>query len=297
MTTDQDPALRGACLCGTVSFEIAPPYHWFAHCHCSMCRKHHGALFSTGLGVVRERFRWLSGTDEIVHYRATAAFERPFCRRCGATVPAESGLPDVLHVPAGLIDGDIGAAPRAHIFVASKATCFTITDALPQFAAYPPGVDLPVVAELDRPARGNRIAGSCLCGAVGFEIDGAPQRIVNCYCSLCRRSRGTPFGSTVFIARERFRWLRGRDRIRVYRLPAPRSYEVEFCTQCGSLVPSVVPEMGFALLPVGAIDAQLPPVPMVHIYVGSKAPWYEIADRWPQFNDMPPRERFNEFFR
>ena len=50
---------RGACLCGAVTFAIAPPYRWFAHCHCSMCRKHHGSLFGTGLGVARERFEWL----------------------------------------------------------------------------------------------------------------------------------------------------------------------------------------------------------------------------------------------
>ena len=69
-------SVRGACLCGAVTFTIAPPYRWFAHCHCSMCRKHYGTLFGTSLGVMRAKFRWLAGADEIVHYRATAAFER-----------------------------------------------------------------------------------------------------------------------------------------------------------------------------------------------------------------------------
>jgi hypothetical protein len=72
--------IHGACLCGSVRFAIAPPYRWFSHCHCSMCRKHHGSLFGTALGVGREAFRWLEGAHEIAHYRATAAFERPFCR-------------------------------------------------------------------------------------------------------------------------------------------------------------------------------------------------------------------------
>jgi hypothetical protein len=291
------PAARGACLCGTVTFEIAPPYRWFAHCHCSMCRKHHGALFGTGLGVARQRFRWLSGTDDIVHYRATAAFERPFCRHCGSTVPAESGVPDVVHVPAGMLEGDVGERPRTHIFVASKATCFEITDSLPQFAAYPPGVDLPVVADGAPAAPGDKITGSCLCGSVGFELDGTPETIVNCHCSLCRRSRGAAFGSTLLTTLGRFRWLRGRDRARAYRLPQPRHYQVDFCTRCGSLVPSVARGIGLALLPAGAIDTPLPPLPMVHIYVGSKAPWYEIGDRWPQFTELPPPERFGEFFR
>ena len=103
---------------GAVRFSIAPPYQWFSHCHCSMCRKHHGTLFSTGLGVARESFHWLEGEEWIVHYRATAAFERPFCRRCGSTVPAVSQDERYWNVPAGLLDGDPGARPRTHIFAA-----------------------------------------------------------------------------------------------------------------------------------------------------------------------------------
>ena len=126
------PLRRGA-------FAVAPPYRWFAHCHCSMCRKHHGSLFGTSLGVARTAFRWLEGADEIVHYRATAAFERPFCRHCGSTLPAVSHDERLLDVPAGLLDGDLGARPRTHIFVASRSPLCELDDALPRHDAYPPG--------------------------------------------------------------------------------------------------------------------------------------------------------------
>ena len=149
--------IRGACLCGAVSFEVAPPYHWLAHCHCSMCRKHHGTLFGTGLGVERSRFRWLTGQHEIVHYRSTDSFERAFCRRCGSKVPGDSHLPDVVLVPAGTLEGDFGIRPRAHIFVGSKSPLYKINDALTQFEAYPPGVDLAVVERpQSRARRGNK---------------------------------------------------------------------------------------------------------------------------------------------
>ena len=46
-----------------------------------MCRKHYGSLFGTSLGVASAAFSWLEDTSEIVHYRATAAFERLFCRQ------------------------------------------------------------------------------------------------------------------------------------------------------------------------------------------------------------------------
>lgn len=288
-------AIPGACLCGTVTFEVGPPYLWFAHCHCSMCRKQHGSLFSTGLGVERQHFRWLKGEADVVHYSATAAFERPFCRRCGSTVPGVSHLPDVLLVPAGLLEGNFTMKPRAHIFVASKSPLCTITDSLPQFAAYPPGVDLPVVELARPPARRGVIGGSCLCGQVAYELNDTPRRIVHCHCSLCRRSRGAPYATTLFTHAERFRWTRGSDLIRTYRLPPPRTYETDFCTRCGSLTPTVSPEVGLALIPTGSIDTPMKLLPAVHIHVASKARWHDITDTAQQFDDMPPPDRFGEF--
>jgi hypothetical protein len=287
---------RGACLCGAVSFEVEAPFHWFAHCHCSMCRKHHGTLFGTGLGVERTKFRWLSGQNEIVHYRSTDSFERAFCGRCGSKVPGDSHLADVVLVPAGTLEGDFGMRPRAHIFVGSKSPLVTINDHLTQFEAYPPGVDLAVVERAAVRARPGTVVGSCLCGAVGFEVSGDVNRIVHCHCSLCRRSRGTAYASTLFTAPEQFRWTRGKDRVRSYRLPPPRTYETDFCARCGSLVPTVVPDFGIALLPAGAIDTPLKPSQAVHIYVGSKAAWQDITDLAPQFDEMPPPDRFAEFF-
>jgi len=294
--SEMSEPIRGACLCGAVNFEVAPPYHWFAHCHCSMCRKHHGTLFGTGLGVERSRFRWLSGQDEIVHYRSTDSFERAFCRRCGSKVPGDSHLPDVVLVPAGTLEGDFGIRPRAHIFVGSKSPLYTINDTLTRYDAYPPGVQLPVVERPRVKARPGTVVGSCLCGAVGFEVSGELTRLVHCHCSLCRRSRGTPFASTLFCAPERFRWTRGKDRIRTYKLPPPRTYEADFCATCGSTVPTVVPDFGLVLVPAGAIDTALKPPTAVHIYVGSKAAWDEITDSAPQFDEMPPPDRFAEFF-
>ena len=321
-------SIGGACLCGAVAFAIAPPYRWFAHCHCSMCRKHHGSLFGTSLGVARAAFRWLEGTDEIVHYRATAAFERPFCRHCGSTVPAASHDERYWTVPAGLLEGDPGARPRTHIFVASRSPLVELDSILPQHAAYPPTIALPTVATRrahDESAAVGRnlppalaalppslavcrkvapalaalppslaVAGSCLCGAVAFTASALPRRVVNCYCSLCRRSRAAAFSSTLLVSRETFRFDRGETSVRRYKLPT-RQYGTDFCGECGSPVPRVGADA--AMLPSGAIDSPLPPLPAVHLYVGSKAPWYEISDSWPQFDELAPPEQLTEVFR
>lgn len=288
--------IRGACLCGAVAFTVAPPYRWFAHCHCSMCRKHHGTLFGTTLGVAHDALRWLEGAADIVHYRATASFERPFCRRCGSTVPAVSHDERYWTVPAGLLDGDPGARPRTHIFVASRSPLAELDDALPQHAGYPPGIALPEIAgpEYDGSAP---LEGSCLCGAVAFTATELPRQVVNCHCSLCRRSRAAAFSSTLHVARDTFRWERGQTRVRRYALPAPRRYEADSCADCGSPVPSTPSGSQAVMLPAGAIDTPLAPLPAVHLYVGSKAPWYEITDSWPQFAELPPPERLTEVLR
>ncbi|HUQ50629.1 MAG TPA: GFA family protein [Gammaproteobacteria bacterium] len=306
---------RGACLCGAVTFAIAPPYRWFAHCHCSLCRKHHGSLFSTGLGVARANLEWLGkspkGGDAIVHYRATAAFERPFCRHCGSTVPGASHDAGFWHVPAGLLQGDPGARPRSHIFVASKSPLFEIADALPRFAAYPPGIDLPTIERRREPAPPGTIVGSCLCNAVAFGVEAMPRRVVNCYCSLCRRRSGAGFTSTLVTTASEFRWLRGQARVTHFKLPPPRQYGADFCADCGSPVPSFAATT--VLLPAGAMDdpwksskgddpwkspgdTDLPALPAVHLYVGSKAPWVTIADEWPQFDALPPPGQLKDYF-
>ena len=112
---------HGACLCGAVTFAIAPPYRWFAHCHCSLCRKHHGSLFGTGLGVAREQAR--SGSHAARRRRScTTARRRRSSGRFAATAARRSRRSRTTsafwHVPAGLLDGDPGARPRSHIFVA-----------------------------------------------------------------------------------------------------------------------------------------------------------------------------------
>ena len=41
-------AIRGSCLCGAVSYEITGSFKVIGHCHCSTCRKSHGAAFGLG---------------------------------------------------------------------------------------------------------------------------------------------------------------------------------------------------------------------------------------------------------
>jgi hypothetical protein len=287
---------RGSCLCGAVAFTVGPPYPWFAHCHCSLCRKQHGSLFATSLGVARAAFRWLQGTEEIRRYSATPAFERPFCRHCGAAVPAASHDERCWHVPAGLLDNGFRWKPRSHIFVASRSSLTELDDALPRHPAYPPGSAFPLCTEREPHAVAAPVGGRCLCGAVAFTADTLPRHLVNCHCSLCRHSRGAAFSSTLPVRADGFRFVSGEERIARFALPGPREYKVDFCADCGSVVPSVR-SLANVMVPAGAIDTPLPNLPAVHLHVSSKAEWYDIPGAAPQFAELPPPERLAELFR
>lgn len=282
-------SFTGSCLCGAVRYAIEPPYRWFALCHCSMCRKQHGTLFGAGIGVDARRFAWLGGEDDIVHYRATAAFERPFCRHCGSKVPAVSHRPDVLVVPAGNVEGDFGMRPKSHIFAASRWPSWPIDELAACFDTYPPGIDLPLVERPAVEARNGTLAGSCLCGDVAYEVDGAVDALIMCHCSRCRRATGSAFAANSLVAEPRLRFTRGEARLARYAVPDARRFAMRFCTRCGSPMPKILPGLG-TVVPGGSIDAPRTAAPAMHIFSSFKAPWYESADTLPRFAESPPAE-------
>ena len=123
--------VRGSCLCGGVAFEVDAV--WFMlNCHCSRCRKAHGAAFSTFAFVRKDDFRLLQGRELIVDFQPSPRFHRDFCSRCGSRVPHLAEGSETWGVPAGLLEGDPGVKPALHIFAGSKAPWWEILDDLPQ---------------------------------------------------------------------------------------------------------------------------------------------------------------------
>ena len=131
--------LCGSCLCGAVKYRIAGQALMTVNCHCSMCRKAHGAAFRSGALVLAEHFSWIQGADLLADYRSSPAMHRLFCKTCGSHVAARSDThPTIVSVAAGTLDGDAAVRPSAHWNVASKASWFEITDSIPQHAVLPP---------------------------------------------------------------------------------------------------------------------------------------------------------------
>jgi len=279
---------RGECLCGTVRYEVDGPINMMCHCHCSMCRKHHGALFVTFIATPVRQFRWTAGESNVSTFASSDNGKRAFCVTCGSVAPTLMPKIDCAFIPAGNLEGDLGIKPQNHMFVGSKASWYTITDNLPQYEKYPPGFDAPDNVRPTATRKDGFVLGSCLCGAVAFEIEGAPQRVMNCHCTRCRRARSAAHGTNVFYKAAQFRWSRGEQHVADYKVPGARFFATAFCRQCGGELPRISSERGVVVVPAGSLDTDPGMPPLAHIFVGSKASWFDITDRVPQFAELPP---------
>ena len=130
------------------------------------------------------------------------------------------------------------------------------------------------------------VRGSCFCGGIRFEADRVPL-ITTCHCSKCRKSRGAAFSVTACVPIHEFRFLRGEDLIQSYQPPGG-GYSPTFCRVCGSSAPWVVQERRLVLVPAGLLDDDPGVRPALHMFVGSRAPWWEITDDLPQFEEWVP---------
>jgi hypothetical protein len=135
------PALTGGCLCGGVRYAISGPLRHASHCHCAMCRKHHGAAFGSYASVRRADFRFEAGASLVGRYASSSGVERGFCTRCGSTLFWDAiENRESFGVALGTVDGDPGVRPSLHIFVGSKAAWFELTDDLPRHETSPRAV-------------------------------------------------------------------------------------------------------------------------------------------------------------
>ncbi|MBX2867376.1 MAG: GFA family protein [Acidiferrobacterales bacterium] len=124
--------VTGSCLCGQVHYVIKGSLVDADHCHCSKCRRQHGAAFSSYAGFDPGDFQWTSGEKLVSIYEESSGAGWCFCKCCGSTL-AGSDDGEITSIAMGTVDGDPGMQPEKHIYVGSKADWYEIHDDLPQF--------------------------------------------------------------------------------------------------------------------------------------------------------------------
>ena len=124
--------------------------------------------------------------------------------------------------------------------------------------------------------------GSCLCGAIKFELTAELGPIEVCYCQMCRKASGGPLAANSSIAAAHFRITSGAERLAGYESsPGERRH---FCSRCGSPIYSEhVSRPQVVRVRVGTINEPLNVRPTASYYTGSKCNWWEILDALPRF--------------
>ena len=135
MSKKYEAPYAGKCLCGTIRYQVDKIEPHMAHCHCSMCRKFHGAAFATFGEARKENFRWTSGEEHLTKYVAENNTVRQFCNICGSSLTFAPAIENFEYVEfaLGTLDSDIALRPDAHIFYGSKANWFVSYDELSKY--------------------------------------------------------------------------------------------------------------------------------------------------------------------
>ena len=130
--------LSGGCLCGAIRYTLKEPAKSIEHCHCSNCRRAHGAFYASGGLYSASAVEIVTGQNNLQHYESSAGNYRKFCKTCGCHLfMTVDHFPNEVYVWVASIDD--GAHPghpaekEAHIFTSSKAPWEHVSTKLPHF--------------------------------------------------------------------------------------------------------------------------------------------------------------------
>jgi hypothetical protein len=132
------------------------------------------------------------------------------------------------------------------------------------------------------------LRGTCLCGAVRYEVAGEPRRFLHCHCSRCRKATGTGHASNLFIQPGTLRWLSGEENIRSFKVPEAQRFTNSFCGVCGGRLPRQATGSDVVMIPAGSLDDEPPIQPQARIFEGSRASWSCAGDGLPGYAEYPP---------
>ena len=124
--------------------------------------------------------------------------------------------------------------------------------------------------------------GSCLCGSIEYEVDQIESHMAHCHCSMCRKHTGAALATCGEAKKENFRWNKGTELLESY--VASNGTTRKFCRVCRSSMTFKAKrgQEDIVVFALGSLDSDIELRPDAHIYVGSKANWFELNDELPK---------------
>ena len=120
--------------------------------------------------------------------------------------------------------------------------------------------------------------GSCLCGAVSFEVAGELPPPDACHCTMCRKTSGHYYAGTDVL--KDALTVTGSENVTWYQ--SSKKVRRGFCSTCGSSLFFDPPHRDWIGVSMGAFEKPTDTKLAIHIFVADKGDYYEIADGLPQ---------------
>ena len=242
--------MKGSCLCGGVVFEVTGLARPVIGCHCTQCRKQSGHFWAAS--EVPEADLVLVKSETLAWYAASDSANRGFCRDCGAFLFWQAAGRDQISFAPGAIDGPTGLTIAEDWYLEDAGDYYT------------------------QPQKAKMLAGSCLCGANMFTIDGPMGEVTACHCTQCRKTSGH-FAASFDVDEDEVIWAA--KVVREY--VTPGGGQRGFCPCCGSGLYFRAADGEFSV-EAGVIDNPTGGRLARHIFVADKGDYYDLSDGLPQ---------------
>ena len=206
--------------------------------------------------------------SDVVNLRDYVTGTAPGGRYSPGTPPQET-RPDIPNILGGMdLRGLASARPE---FFRSNGT--VVTDE----------PDPSEVAELAEQL--GTLHGQCSCGEVRFEVQNAFEYAFYCHCSRCRVRTGSAFATIAGIAMDKVEVTTGHENLLIEG-ECSDGYGAR-CSRCHAFLFAAVRDRQYMHVSLGVLNGTPNKLPDHHIYVGSKAPWFQITDALPQYDELP----------
>ncbi|HEY5567423.1 MAG TPA: GFA family protein [Gammaproteobacteria bacterium] len=127
--------------------------------------------------------------------------------------------------------------------------------------------------------------GSCLCGKITYEAAKIGPNVTKCHCKICQKTSGSAYGDYTTAPIDSFKWTSGERLLTKYE-SSPGNFR-NFCSVCGTHMPTGHPAMGIYFIQPGTLDSHEPLVESSHMFLRSSASWHKRQQGLAEFQEYP----------
>ncbi|MCQ4260178.1 GFA family protein [Stutzerimonas stutzeri] len=120
--------------------------------------------------------------------------------------------------------------------------------------------------------------GSCLCGAVSYELKSDPKAVTHCHCAMCQKQHGAAFATYGSVPRADLTYLAGEELLARYNSSA--SITRTFCSRCGSSIEWTGSDQfaDWVSITLATLDTPFRPKSVKTVHLESRACWLDGSD-------------------